>query len=133
VSYVLSVIQPPVAPAAFGQATVSEPVIGEQHAADAAGDVLIDMGVRTLEARSFSIALAHELTGTLRTHTGTAVSFRIDSASTPPNVCPCCGRLVAPEDAMFAGEDDTLCDGCYTWHRTTPQCLPANTAHTEEP
>lgn len=132
-SYVLAIVMPPVAPAAFGQATITEEVISADHAADVAGDVLIRMEVPTMTARRFGTELAQLGTGTTKQHPGTGVSFRIDPASTPPNVCPCCGRLVAPEDAMFAGEDDTLCDGCYTWHRTTPQCLPANTAHTEEP
>lgn len=132
-NYVLSVVRPPVAPAAYGTAELYEPMTHKQYTADLAGDLLIGMRVRTLEARTFTIALANEPTGTEHAHTGTGLTFRIDPADIPPNVCPCCARLVKPEDGMFAGMDDTLCDGCYTWHRTTPQCLPANTAHTEEP
>lgn len=132
-SYVLSVIRPPVAPAAFGEATVTEEVIEVQHAGDVAGDILIRMDVPVMAARRFGNDLAQLGTAVVKVHEASGWGFRIDPADTPPNSCPCCGRLVAPEDAMFAGEDDTLCDGCYTWHRTTPQCLPTNTAHTEEP
>lgn len=132
-SYVLSVIHPPVAPAAFGKATLTEAVSEVQHAGDVAGDILIRMDVPVMAARQFGNDLARLGTAVIKTHEPSGFGFRIDPADTPPNACPCCGRLVAPEDAMFAGEDDTLCDGCYTWARTTPQCLPANTAHTEEP
>lgn len=131
-SYVLSVIRPPVEPAAFGQADVSDPVALVQHAADIAGDSLIGEGVGTLEARDFGNALAHELVGTERTHTGTGVTFRIDPADNPPNVCPCCGRLSRPGEHAFAGLEDALCLGCYTYSGVT-QCLPTNSAHTEEP
>lgn len=134
-SYVLSVIHPPVTPAAFGKAEVWPPVGDPSYAAETVVTVLLNAPYHPTitEAREFAHALKRELPGTQRCHTQTGLTFRIDPADTPPNACPCCGRLVAPEDAMFAGEDDTLCDGCYTWYRTTPQCLPANTAHTEEP
>jgi len=133
VSYVLSVIMPPVAPAAFGQAIVTEPVIGEQYAADAAGDVLIDMGVRTLEARTFGIYLAGADVGTNVTHRPSALVFRIDPADQAPHPCPCCGRLVLPEDHADAHLDDAYCLGCFTWDRNVPACQPGLTAHTEEP
>lgn len=134
-SYVLSIVHPPVAPAAYGKAVVHAPAPMAETFDQVSAFMTEHFG--SLGPVNLPGSLAYQL---VNTPTGTAVydpatscTFRIDPADTPPNVCPCCGRLVVPEDAMFAGEDDTLCDGCYTWHRTTPQCLPANTAHTEEP
>lgn len=132
-SYVLSVIHPPVAPAAFGQATITEEVISADHAADVAGDVLIRMEVPTMAARRFGTELAQLGTGTAKQHPGTGVSFRIDPADEAPHPCPCCGRLVLPTDHADAAMEDAYCTGCFTWERNVPQCLPANTAHTEEP
>ena len=135
-SYVLSVIHPPIAPAAHGKAVVMrEEVIEIQHAADTAGDVLIRMDVPVLAARAFGNELAQLGTAALKVHQPTGFAFRIDQAETPPNACPCCGRLVAPEDAMFAGDKDTTCDGCYPYARefAGPACLPRNTAHEEDP
>jgi len=81
-SYVLSVIHPPIAPAAFGKADVSEEVIEVQHAADIAGDSLIGKGVPTLAARSFANDLAQAGPGVPRTHEPTGLTFRIDPANT---------------------------------------------------
>lgn len=130
-SYVLSIIQPPEGGAAYGKALVSVPRSDRELVALFAVAQLTLEGVPRTDAALFALGLLEESErlGTEVTHTGTGLTFRIDDADTPPNVCPCCSRLVKPEDAMFAGMDDTLCDGCYTWHRTTPQCLPANTAH----
>lgn len=58
--------------------------------------------------------------------------YRIDSSQYPPNICSCCSALVRPGDSLYAGDDDTYCDGCYPYARETPQCLPANSAHPEE-
>lgn len=131
-SYVLSVIHPPVDGAAFGVSSVLEGVSMRQYAADGAGAALIELGVRTLEAREFANMLARELLGTECMHGGTGLTFRIDDASSPPNVCPCCSRLVKPGDHADAGMEDAYCLGCFTWNRGDVQCLPANTAHPVE-
>jgi hypothetical protein len=132
--YVLSMVHPPENGAAFGKATVFEPTPLKETAAFEAARLLGDIVELDLVPLAvFSHQLKVKNTGTDILHEESGVTFRIDPADTPPNRCPCCGRLVKPEDSAFAGEDDTLCDGCYPWHRTTPQCLPENSAHTEEP
>jgi hypothetical protein len=132
-NFVLSIVRSPEEGAGFGKSLVYEAVNSEQAAADKGADLLILKGVRTLEARSFATALAHELLGTERVHAGTGLIFRIDPEDQAPNVCPCCGRLVKWGDHAFAGSDDAYCLGCYTWDRNAGPCLPENTAHTEEP
>jgi hypothetical protein len=107
-NYVLSVVRPPEGGAAFGTATVLDPV----H----------DFG-------AFATALTHELTGTERVHTGTGLTFRIDHADRAPNACGCCGRLVLPSDHALAGSDDAHCLGCYTWSSNNIGCDPHHTAH----
>jgi hypothetical protein len=67
--------------------------------------------------------------GTEITHEPSGLVFRIDPQEFPPNVCPCCSALVRPGDHAMAGTEDAYCLGCFTWSRTAPQCLPANTAH----
>jgi hypothetical protein len=133
VNYVLSIVRPAVAPAAFGKSEVMEPVILIQFAADMAGDFLIRNGEPTIAARTFANSLAHSATGTQVQHKPTGLTFRIDPEDRTPNVCPCCGRLVKWGDHAFAGSDDAYCLGCYTWDRNADPCLPENTAHTEEP
>lgn len=59
-------------------------------------------------------------------------TYRIDDSGFPPNICPCCSALVRPDASLYAGDDDTYCDGCYPYARETPQCLPANSAHPDE-
>lgn len=134
-SYVLSVIHPPVAPAAHGKAVImQEEVIEIQHAGDAAGDVLIRMDVPVMVARMFGNHLARIGTGVTETHQLSGFAFRVDPADNAPHPCPCCERLVLPEDHAYAGHDDALCTGCFSWGPPQiPQCHPANTAHTEEP
>lgn len=132
-SFVLSVVMPPVAPAAFGQASITEVVTEKQHAVDVAGDILIRMDVPVMAARQFGIRLGDTDTSTDVLHETSGVVFRIDDAEFPPNVCPCCDRLVKPGDHAMARTDDAYCLGCFTWKRDMIACLPENTAHTEEP
>lgn len=132
-SYVLTVIHPPVAPAVYGKAEVSEARSLVQYAADLAGQMLIDGGVRTLPARFFANHLANEPFGMPYVHDDTGLAFRIDPADNAPHPCPCCSRAVFPGDHADAHMDDAYCTGCFTWNRGDVQCLPANTAHTEYP
>lgn len=132
--YVLSIIAPPIGLAAYGRAVVSSPALHRGWAVRAPGRLIMqDFGCLQSDADALTNAMRTLPDGTPCTDVATGLTFRIDSADTPPNACPCCRRLVAPADALFAGEDDTLCDGCYPWHRTTPQCLPAHSAHIKEP
>lgn len=134
-SYVLSVIYPPVAPAAYGRAETFQPASYKVLAASLVQAVLIRTPV--VLGKGVLTQLERELedapTGTEIKNVESGLTFRIDDVDTPPNACPCCGRLVRPEDAMFAGDKGTLCDGCYPYGLAGPVCLPANSAHTEEP
>lgn len=131
--YVLSIVRPPVAPAAFGQATVLDPVPYLARAAKTqAQRVLVDAGVPAEEASEFGLTLSMRDLGTEWTHTGTGLTFRIDPEDRAPNACPCCGRLVNWQDHALAGSDDAYCLGCFTWERGMTPCLPENSAHTEE-
>ena len=129
--FVMSYVLPPANGATFGKAEVCEMVSEKQQAADVAGNLLILRDVPTLAARRFcNDNLAHADTGTDVKHAATGITFRIDHVDRAPNACPCCGRLVKWPDNPFAGSDDAYCDGCYTWDRNTPQCLPENSCHT---
>lgn len=131
--FVLSIVLPPVEGAAFGKATVFEPV-HQLGLIPVAGSAFLFRRPEIIDRESARMALAmvtHAPLTTEVTHKG--VTFRIDPAERPPNVCPCCGRLVKPGDHSNAGDEDALCLGCFTWKRGVPQCLPANSAHTEEP
>jgi hypothetical protein len=131
--FVLSYVLPPEGGAAYGKAEVCEVVTEQQQAADVAGNLLILRDVPTLAARRFcNDNLAHADTGTDVKHAATGITFRIDPENRAPNACPCCGRLVKWGDHAFAGSDDAYCDGCYTWDRNVPGCLPENTAHTAD-
>jgi hypothetical protein len=133
-SYVLSVIHPPVAPATFGRAVVSVPVLSHALAAEFAVKPLMDAGLTYDEATHFAstVWLDSEHPGAVLTHEATGLSFRIDPTDNAPHPCPCCGRLVVPSDHAYAHDPDAYCLGCYTWDRNTEGCLPANTAHTVE-
>lgn len=131
--FVLSYVLPPEEGAAFGKATVFEPVPYLARAAKTQTvQVLTQAGVPRDEARKFGLSLTLTPTGEHLTHKGTGLVFRIDPADNPPNVCPCCGRLVKPGDHASAGDPDAYCLGCFTWQRNVPACLPENSAHTEE-
>lgn len=138
-SYVLSVIHPPTAPAAFGQARV----VGKAVTPELAADMLVrsvsteaqipeddrpEIARKLLSARMPS-GWSLYLTGPGRE----GWRLRVDHADNAPHPCPCCERLVLPEDHADAHLDDAYCLGCFTWKRDVPGCLPANSAHTEEP
>lgn len=132
-SYVLSVIHPPVAPAAYGKAVVLEPAPTKEALQSRVEYVLVSEA-----AMDKGIAMAHGLTVLSgdpgwETTTGSGFILRYDDADSAPHPCPCCGRLVLPTDHADAGMEDAYCLGCFTWSRDNIQCLPANTAHTEEP
>lgn len=140
--YVLSVIRPPVAPAAFGRATVfpAVPYVATAAKRQARHVLETETGLSHEASGRFGIRLALAETGTLVPHKPSGYTFRIDEADSAPHPCPCghgeddpCGRLVMPSDHAYAHDPEAYCLGCFTWDRNTTQCLPANTAHTEEP
>lgn len=136
-SYVLTIVHPPVAPAAFGKSLVSAARPSQLFAAELAVHQLTLEGVDRGEASRFAASIwsASEEIGKEVRHEPTGLTFRIDPADNAPHSCPCdgCGRLVLPTDHRDAGMEDAYCLGCFTWNRDDIQCLPANTAHTEEP
>lgn len=134
-SYVLSVIHPPVAPAAFGRAVVLDPVAYHATAAKRQARYVLEMegGVSREESGEFGIKLVLAQHGTPVTHKPTGFTFRIDPADEAPHPCPCCGRLVLPTDHAEAAMDDAYCLGCFTWDSKISGCWPDRTAHTEEP
>jgi hypothetical protein len=133
-NYVLSVVRPPEGGAAHGKATVYEPLperknlhlLAYRALREANPSMDMDMASR------YAWQIVRKDIGFVAVESSTGLRFRIDDADTPPNVCPCCGLLVAPEDAMFAGDPKTECAGCYPWHRTDAKCQPQNTAHPTE-
>lgn len=131
--FVLSYVLPPEEGAAFGKATVLDPFTSKGRAAIAAGSVVLhEHDSSTDDAVAATTHLHEQPTGADWTQPQTGIIFRIDPADTPPNVCSCCGRLVKPGDHALAGDPDAYCLGCFTWKRDIPQCLPENSAHTEE-
>ena len=142
-SYVLSVIHPPVAPAAFGKA-----VTPEQDPFSSLGSaVKLLVWLFSTEAPGTTTlgdakAIGRELLdapGREYRHAESGLTFRIDPADNAPHACPCnkgddnpCGRLVLPTDHADAHMEDAYCLGCFTWSRDVAACLPANTAHTGE-
>lgn len=133
-SYVLSVIHPPVAPAAYGKAEVfAKPLPLQSAASNATLFLLNQRGTSNSECVEFGKLLLRADTGAGAAHRPSGFIFRIDPADNAPHPCPCCGRLVLPTDHADAGMEDAYCLGCFTWSRDKIQCLPANTAHTEEP
>lgn len=140
--YVLSVIHPPVAPAAFGKAVVSPGMPSHAFAVEYAVQPLMGAGLSYDEATRFAgeVWLGAETTGQVIRHEPTGIEFRIDPADQAPHPCPCgedddnpCRRLVLPTDHAYAHDEDAYCLGCYTWSRDVKQCLPVNTGHTEAP
>lgn len=133
-SFVLSVVRPPEEGAAFGKATVSDLLTSRETAVNLVAHVLKDSGMTHQEIRSFFQRKVWQKEWSQEiTHEGTGIQFRLDDMQFVPNVCPCCGRLVKHGDHALAGSEDAYCLGCFTWKRGVPQCLPENTAHTEEP
>jgi hypothetical protein len=130
-SYVLSIVHPPESGAAYGKATVLDPVKSMEAVHRRVAHILLtEHSTPVRESADFANALIHELTGTGRVHTGTGLTFRIDHADRAPNACPCCGRLVNWQDHALAGSDDAYCTGCYTWGDDRKiSCDPNHTAH----
>lgn len=130
--FVLSIVLPPEEGAAFGESMVFDPV-HQLGLVPVAGSAFLFRRPEIIDRESARMALAMVTHAPLTTevmHKG--VTFRIDPAEYPPNVCPCCGRLVKPDDHAFAGTPDAYCLGCFTWKRGVDACLPENSAHTEE-
>lgn len=139
--YVLSTVHPPEAPAAYGKAVVLDPV-GTKEALQSRIEYVLttEAGADKSEAMSFGLTVITADPGWEFTHSSGMV-FRFDPADNAPHPCPCgvddggtnvCGRLVLPSDHAYAHDESSYCTGCFTWN-SGPQCLPANTAHTEEP
>lgn len=144
-SYVLSVIHPPTAPATFGKAVVHPPMTNVVDASNAAFRIMVAQarpGVTWGTADRYRAVLVsaavREGCGAVTVPSGW--TFRIDPADNAPHPCPCgqrgednpCGRLVLPTDHAYAEFEDAYCLGCWA-DTVNPGCLPANTAHTEEP
>lgn len=128
-TYVLSVVFPPVDGAKHGKAAVMEPVTQLQYAGDVAGDKLIASEIPTLEARAFGNELARLGTGVNVLHKETGLTFRVEPVRAAPHPCPCCGGLVLVDDHAYAHDEDAYCLGCFTWDRNVSPCLPGNSAH----
>lgn len=132
-SYVLTFTRPPRPGAAFGPAKVYPGEQQKAQAAQRARGSLLRRGVDNEAASVLAVRLLDEPLGTEITDTRTGHIYRIDGAESAPHLCPCCRRMVLPTDHAYADADDAYCLGCFTWRRDVPQCLPANSAHTEEP
>ena len=134
--FVLSVTRPPADGAAFGMSRVISDLPTTAAVAREATWILCGEPFRGQagDSRRLASSLVCRDPGTQWVDTDTGLTFRVDSADNAPHPCPCCARLVLPTDHAYAYTEDAYCLGCFTWKRDTPQCLPANTAHsTEEP
>jgi hypothetical protein len=142
-SYVLTVIHPPVNGAAFGKAVVLDPVPYHATAAKRQARYVLETegGATHEESGDFGMKLVLAEVGRLVTHEPSGLTFRIDPADSAPHPCPCgneedgeniCRRLVLPTDHAYADAEDAYCLGCFTWSRDVEACLPENTAHAAE-
>lgn len=131
--YVLSVIHPPVAPAAFGNAVVLDPV-GTKEALQRRVEYVLmtEAGADKGSAMAFGLTVTTSNPGWEIAEGSSGLVFRFDPADDAPHPCPCCGRLVLPTDHAYAHDPDAYCLGCWA-DSVNPGCLPANTAHTEAP
>lgn len=135
--FVLSIVVPPEAPAAFGKSHTMPPQpmteTFDQVSAFMAEHFRSSIPVNL--PGSLAYLLVNTAVGTNVYDPATGATFRLDHARSAPHVCPCdnCGRLVFPSDHAFAHFEDALCKGCFTWQRGMTQCLPMNSGHTEEP
>lgn len=126
--YVLTVIHPPANGAAFGKAVTLDPA-PMTETFDQVSTFMTEhfgsLGPVNLPG-SLAYLLVNTPTGTNVYDAATGCTFRIDPITSAPHPCPCCHRIVLPADL-----EDVLCAGCYTLDGAA-QCLPENTAHTEE-
>lgn len=132
-NYVLTFTRPPRPGAAFGPAKIHPKEKEKAQAAQRARGSLLRRGVDNEAASTLALRLLDEPLGTEIRDAKTGRTYRIDDADNAPHLCPCCRRLVLPTDHADAHMEDAYCLGCFTWRRDVPQCLPANSAHTEEP
>jgi hypothetical protein len=134
--FVLSIIQPPEGEAKYGKATVSEPLPRGRLFTLAYWALRNRDGWMHPEvANRYAEQVMSKGLGKESVETGTGLHFRVDAVENAPHICPCeggCGRLVLPDDHAYADAEDAYCDGCFTWDRNTPACLPANSAHTRQ-
>ncbi|MBD3004607.1 hypothetical protein [Streptomyces sp. 5-10] len=127
--FVLSVVKPPEGEAKYGKAEVCEPVAER-------GKLFTQVYWALRERNGWmhpEVANKHAegvyLIDTGSTVTCEGLTFRIDKAENAPHACPCCGRLVLPDDHSFAAPRDADCLGCFTWEVDAPAHLPQNSAH----
>lgn len=136
-NYVLSVVEPPEPPAAYGRAFTFDPVPTLTAVYHQASYILTtEYDAPLAQAEEFASALIADVAGERakhRTDEDTGVTFWIHPEAAAPHPCPCCGRLVQVTDHAYADAEDAYCLGCFTWSRSVRQCLPANSAHTKEP
>lgn len=128
-TFVLSAIRPPEGGARYGKAVLC-------YFASAGSAIELVGGLfsqssdadRSEEAKEIALGLVDAPGREIR-HDGTGLTFRVDPLSSAPHPCPCCGRLVLPDDHAYADAEDAFCPGCFTWDRNVPACLPENSAH----
>ncbi|MCP9209570.1 hypothetical protein [Streptomyces cucumeris] len=130
-SFVLSVIQPPEGEARYGKATVSTPVPERKNLHTIAYWAMRKHSphMHPDEISRYAGQIANKKTGEVAVEASTGLAFRVDEEEDAPHACPCCERLVLPEDHAHASAEDAYCLGCFTWDRNTEQCLPGNSAH----
>ena len=128
--YTLFAIRPAQTGAAYGKATVSEPVSTKKELQEAIERILMtETGADKIDAMCFGLTVLSADPGWEIEHTSGLV-FRFDVAPDTPNACGCCGRLVKLSDHAFAGTEDAYCTGCYLWGDTDKiGCDPKRTAH----
>lgn len=131
--FVLSVVHPPEGGAKFGRAVTLNPVRAVTRAAKEQAVYLLvtEGGLPDDDAWEFGSILSKTTPGTLLTDELSGLSFRIDSADDAPHPCPCCDRLVLPDDHAYASIEDAFCLGCFKWKRGMEPCLPEDSAHSE--
>lgn len=130
--YVLAVVRPPEGEAKFGKATVLEPMpdMGRIFTQIYWELRKRDGGMHPEVANKHAQEITSQPTATDVVEASTGLTFRIEPEDRAPNICPCCTGLVKFGVHAFAGREDAYCTGCYTWDRSTPGCLPGNSAHT---
>ncbi len=128
-SYVVSLVHPPVGGAAFGKSAVDYvPTLGLVATATYRLITRESPFVSLSDARTLAQITAQVDLSTDIEHVS-GLTVRCDPQDEAPHPCWCCERLVLPTDHALAGEEDALCTGCYTWARGEDQCLHEHSAH----